>query len=129
MLLLSIRPASQVYFLFVPMSLVRLHFVLMMQLLELVEQNQLNRSLLTLLDENIANAQRGNQVIAIEKASYVFIHLWSSLYGYFIFMFLWCCLRYINDKSQDSSKKIDIHPLLLSMGRTNSLETYNPTKK
>ncbi|XP_024935239.2 uncharacterized protein LOC107430256 isoform X2 [Ziziphus jujuba] len=35
-------------------------------LLELVEQNQLNRSLLTLLDENIANAQRGNQKQAAE---------------------------------------------------------------
>ncbi|KAJ8764203.1 hypothetical protein K2173_005383 [Erythroxylum novogranatense] len=30
-------------------------------LLELVEQNGINRSLLTLLDENIANAQQGNQ--------------------------------------------------------------------
>ncbi|KAI3410207.1 uncharacterized protein J3R85_018898 [Psidium guajava] len=30
-------------------------------LLEMVEQNELNRSLLTLLDENIANAQKGNQ--------------------------------------------------------------------
>ncbi|KAF3448396.1 hypothetical protein FNV43_RR09109 [Rhamnella rubrinervis] len=35
-------------------------------LLELVEKNQLNRSLLTLLDENIANAHRGNQKQAAE---------------------------------------------------------------
>lgn len=33
-----------------------------MQLLEMVEQSELNRSLLTVLDENIANAQKGNQV-------------------------------------------------------------------
>lgn len=33
-----------------------------MQLLELVEKNEVNRTLLTLLDENIANAHRGNQV-------------------------------------------------------------------
>lgn len=59
----------QVYLLFVSISLVHLHSVLMVQLLEMVKQNQLNRSLLTLLDENIANAHRGNQVIAIEKAS------------------------------------------------------------
>lgn len=30
-------------------------------LLDMVEQNELNRSLLALLDENIANAQMGNQ--------------------------------------------------------------------
>ncbi len=36
-----------------------------MQLLDMVERNELNRSLLTLLDENIANAHKGNQVIAI----------------------------------------------------------------
>lgn len=33
-----------------------------MQLLEMVEKNEVNRSLLALLDENIANAQKGNQV-------------------------------------------------------------------
>lgn len=38
-----------------------------MQLLEMVERNELNRSLLTLLDENIANAHKGNQVIAIRE--------------------------------------------------------------
>lgn len=32
------------------------------QLLDMVEKNEINRSLLTLLDENIANAYRGNQV-------------------------------------------------------------------
>lgn len=35
-------------------------------LLDMVEQNELNRSLLTLLDENIANAQRCNQKQAAE---------------------------------------------------------------
>ncbi|XP_024019630.1 uncharacterized protein LOC21401953 [Morus notabilis] len=35
-------------------------------LLEMVENNELNRSLLTLLDENIANAHRGNQKKAAE---------------------------------------------------------------
>ncbi|XP_011081196.1 uncharacterized protein LOC105164278 isoform X2 [Sesamum indicum] len=35
-------------------------------LLDLVEQNELNRSLLTLLDENIANAYQGNQIQAAE---------------------------------------------------------------
>ncbi|KAL5551093.1 hypothetical protein UlMin_001269 [Ulmus minor] len=35
-------------------------------LLEMVEQNALNRSLLTLLDENIASAQKGNQTQAAE---------------------------------------------------------------
>lgn len=34
----------------------------MMQLLDMVETNELNRSLLTLLDENIANAHMANQV-------------------------------------------------------------------
>lgn len=33
-----------------------------MQLLEMVERNEINRSLLALLDENIADAHRGNQV-------------------------------------------------------------------
>ena len=32
------------------------------QLLDMLERNELNRSLLALLDENIANAQMGNQV-------------------------------------------------------------------
>ncbi|KAB1217061.1 hypothetical protein CJ030_MR4G021260 [Morella rubra] len=36
-------------------------------LLEMVERNELNRSLLTLLDENIANAHKGNQVETIGK--------------------------------------------------------------
>lgn len=35
-------------------------------LLELVEKNELNRSLLTLLDENIADAHRANQKQAAE---------------------------------------------------------------
>lgn len=35
-------------------------------LLDMVEKNELNRSLLTLLDENIANAHRGNQKKAAE---------------------------------------------------------------
>ncbi|KAF5460812.1 hypothetical protein F2P56_020653 [Juglans regia] len=35
-------------------------------LLEMVERNELNRSLLTLLDENIANAHKGNQKQAAE---------------------------------------------------------------
>ncbi|GER28015.1 ribosomal L22e protein family [Striga asiatica] len=35
-------------------------------LLDMVEQNELNRSLLTLLDENIANAYQGNQTQAAE---------------------------------------------------------------
>lgn len=34
----------------------------MLQLLDMVETNELNRSLLTLLDENIANAHVANQV-------------------------------------------------------------------
>lgn len=38
-----------------------------MQLLEMVESNELNRSLLTILDENIASAHQGNQVIALGK--------------------------------------------------------------
>lgn len=33
-----------------------------MQLLEMVEQNELNMSLVTLLDENIASAHKSNQV-------------------------------------------------------------------
>lgn len=36
-----------------------------MQLLEMVERNEVNRSLLALLDENIANAHSSNQVMAI----------------------------------------------------------------
>ncbi|OIV94606.1 hypothetical protein TanjilG_25830 [Lupinus angustifolius] len=35
-------------------------------LLEMVEHNEINRSLLTLLDENIANARRSNQIRAAE---------------------------------------------------------------
>lgn len=34
-----------------------------LQLLDMVERNELNRSLLALLDENIVNAQRGDQVM------------------------------------------------------------------
>lgn len=37
-------------------------FWFLLQLLDMVEKNEINRSLLTLLDENIANAYRGNQV-------------------------------------------------------------------
>jgi hypothetical protein len=37
-----------------------------MQLLEMVETNEINRSLLTLLDENIATAHEAKQVILIE---------------------------------------------------------------
>lgn len=45
-----------------------------MQLLELVEQNKINRSLLTLLDENIANAQKSDQVSAAGKTlSYILL--------------------------------------------------------
>lgn len=45
-----------------------------MQLLELVEQNKINRSLLTLLDENIANAQKSDQVSAAGKIlSYILL--------------------------------------------------------
>ncbi|MBA0740884.1 hypothetical protein Gogos_014068 [Gossypium gossypioides] len=39
----------------------QLSFCIVMQLLEMVEGNELNRSLLTLLDENIANASMDNQ--------------------------------------------------------------------
>ncbi|MCI14253.1 hypothetical protein A2U01_0035382, partial [Trifolium medium] len=35
-------------------------------LLEMVESNEINRSLLTLLDENIATAHEAKQVISIE---------------------------------------------------------------
>jgi hypothetical protein len=35
------------------------------QLLEMVERNELNMSLLTLLDENIANAKTSNQVVSL----------------------------------------------------------------
>lgn len=38
---------------------------LAVQLLELVEKNELNRSLLALLDENIATAQKSKQVSVI----------------------------------------------------------------
>lgn len=34
----------------------------------MVESNEIDRSLLALLDENIANAHKGNQVIAIGNA-------------------------------------------------------------
>ena len=38
----------------------------------MVERNELNRSLLTLLDENIANAHMGNQVsIVLKNQEYV----------------------------------------------------------
>ncbi|EXB54440.1 hypothetical protein L484_018998 [Morus notabilis] len=40
-------------------------------LLEMVENNELNRSLLTLLDENIANAHRGNQILVLASYYYV----------------------------------------------------------
>lgn len=36
--------------------------LLIMQLLDMVEQNELNRPLLTLLDENIVTAQKDGQV-------------------------------------------------------------------
>lgn len=40
-------------------------------LLEMVERNELNRSLLALLDENITSAHQGNQVTAIRIAFYI----------------------------------------------------------
>lgn len=48
-----------------------------MQLLEMVEGNELNRSLLTLLDENIANANMGNQVstVLIHKILYLLAYM------------------------------------------------------
>ncbi|GFP81795.1 hypothetical protein PHJA_000322800 [Phtheirospermum japonicum] len=39
---------------------------MLIEMLDMVEQNELNRSLLTLLDENIANAYQGNQTQAAE---------------------------------------------------------------
>lgn len=54
-----------------------------MQLLEMVEHNELNRSFLTLLDENIANAHKGNQVNCLGKASFILpeiIHFILCLY-------------------------------------------------
>ena len=51
-----------------------------MKLLDMVEKNELNRSLLALLDENIANAHSANQVIAVWKGSfYVYLVLLNSL--------------------------------------------------
>lgn len=46
-----------------------------MQLLDMVEQNELNRSLLTLLDENIAGAYQGNQVREFEIRIYYLIQM------------------------------------------------------
>lgn len=48
-----------------------------MQLLEMVEGNELNRSLLTLLDENIANANMDNQVsiVFILKILYILAYM------------------------------------------------------
>lgn len=60
-----------------------------MQLLDLVEQNELNRSLLTLLDQNIASAYQGNQVREIIIAFfmlYVCIALEPILFGISQFM-------------------------------------------
>lgn len=57
-----------------------------MQLLEMVEHNELNRSFLTLLDENIANAHKGNQVNRLGKASFILheiIHFILCLYFWF----------------------------------------------
>lgn len=39
----------------------------------MIEKNEINRSLLTLLDENIANAQRGNQVSNVGNIFLIFI--------------------------------------------------------
>lgn len=45
--------------------LIKLYLVA--QLLEMLERNELNKALLTLLDENIASAHRSNQVGNIKK--------------------------------------------------------------
>ena len=52
-------------------------FMFIMQLLEMVEQNELNMSLVTLLDENIASAHRSNQV---SNSSLCYFRLQSYIY-------------------------------------------------
>jgi len=54
-----------------------------MQLLDMVEKNEINRSLLALLDENIANAHKGNQVGDKFRNVFPFVSInceWSSQY-------------------------------------------------
>ena len=56
-----------------------------MQLLEMVERNELNRSLLTLLDENIANAHEGNQVLLETPVHVVQIEFNIALLCFYFF--------------------------------------------
>ena len=49
----------------------------------MVEKNELNRSLLTLLDENIASAQRSEQVRTVSKIFFYFVKL-GVFQGFFI---------------------------------------------
>lgn len=56
-----------------------------MQLLEMVERNELNRSLLTLLDENIANAHEGNQVLLETPVHVVQIEFNMALMCFYFF--------------------------------------------
>lgn len=50
-----------------------------MQLLDMVENNEINRSLLALLDENIANAHKGNQVGERFQNVFPFVNLQVEL--------------------------------------------------
>ncbi|KAK9276448.1 hypothetical protein L1049_005981 [Liquidambar formosana] len=61
-------------------------------LLEMVERNELNRSLLALLDENIANAHEGNQVIAV-----IFFHPVKVELP----MLLFCSVEYGTEQSKN----------------------------
>lgn len=50
-------------------------FIFFIQLLEMVEKNELNRSLLALLDENIASAQSSEQVRTVNKIFFYLVKL------------------------------------------------------
>ncbi|KAK2973670.1 hypothetical protein RJ640_028936 [Escallonia rubra] len=55
---------------------------LVMLLLDMVEQNELNRSLLALLDENISNANKGNQLRALKLLKVVLEGEGIEIFGF-----------------------------------------------
>lgn len=50
----------------------------------MVEKNEINRSLLTLLDENISSANQSNQVWPLDEIFSVYASLFLSLLDFFI---------------------------------------------
>lgn len=79
--------------------------LVIMQLLEMVERNELNRPLLTLLDENIVSAQQDGQVWDFLKF-HLILHLKYVVALFCIdIMYVvhtsWCCIKYNQNRRKE----------------------------